>query len=224
MFCDLATWILMVSCWTPSPVQKAESSQQRAAGLSYRDQGRYEDALTAFKTSVKLDPTNLSGRVGLGWTQHLAGKEELATESLLRTVYRDPFHGPALNALGIVLLKRDYVEDAAAVHAWAASLSPDNEVAYYNLSLEHHLLKQYDWAITEARKAANLEPYNPHPLIALAINQAATGNDAAAVASCRSALQLDGRYRDQHFVNALTVAGFHPSQIQAAQKIFVKIP
>ena len=224
MFCDLASWILIASCWTSSPSQKAESSQQRAAGLSYRDQARYEDAITAFKASVRLDPTNLSGRVGLGWTQHLAGKEESATESLLRTVYRDPLYVPALNALGIVLLKRDYVEDAAAVHAWAASISSDNEVAYYNLSLEHHLLNQYDWAVAEARKAAQLEPYNPHPLIALAINQGAKGDDAAAAASGRSALQLDGRYRDPHFIGDLAIAGFHPSQIRAAQKIFAKIP
>ena len=224
MFCDFAIWALLTACRTPSPAQKAESSQQRAAGLGYRDQGRYEDAITALKLSVKLDPTNLAGQVGLGWTLHLAGKEESATASLLHTVYRDPLHVPALNALGIVLLKRDYVEDAAAVHAWAASISPDNEVASYNLSLEHHLLKQYDWAVTEARKAAALEPSNPHPLIALAISQDAQGNPAVAVESCRRALQLDGRYRDRHFVSNLTIAGFHPSQIQAAQQIFAKIP
>jgi Flp pilus assembly protein TadD len=226
IFCDLVTLMLASECWltAPSRFSHSEANKQREIGLNYREQGQYSAAIDAFKTAVNLDPSNLSGRVGLGWTQHLAGQEESATESLVQTAYRDPSHVPALNALGIVLLTRGYLHDAVAVHSWALSLKPENEVAYYNLSLANHRLKRYSWAIAEAKQATHLEPNNPHPWIALAISYEARGDRQSALESCRHALQLDERYRDSRFVQQLKVAGFHADQIQAAQQIFKQIP
>ena len=49
-------------------------------------------------------------------------------------------------------------------------LKPDNEIAFYNLSLALHQLEIYPLAITTANRAAKLEPNNPHPLVAAAIS------------------------------------------------------
>jgi tetratricopeptide (TPR) repeat protein len=225
IFCELIAWLFASECWLANPSISADSRayQYREIGLTYREQGRFPEAIAAFKTAVKLDASNLSGRVGLGWTQHLARQEEPATVSLLHTVYRDPFHVPALNALGIVLLTRGYLDDAVMVHSWALSVKPDNEVAYYNLSLSYYRLQQYNWAISTAQQAAKLEPSNPHPLVALAISYEAGGDRQSALKACKEAVQLDSRYSDISFSDQLREAGFSSDQIQAAKQIFKQI-
>jgi Flp pilus assembly protein TadD len=225
IFCELITWLFASECWLNNPSISADSraSQYRELGLTYREQGRFPEALAAFKTAVKLDASNLSGRVGLSWTQHLAGQEEPATVSLVQTAYRDPSHVPTLNALGIVLLTRGYLDDAVMVHSWALSLKPDNEVAYYNLSLAYNRLRQYSWAISTAQQAAKLEPNNPHPLVALAISYEASGDRKSALNACHEAIQLDSRYSDISFSDQLKQAGFNFDQIQAAKQIFKQI-
>ena len=63
---------------TPSPptaADRAAATALRQQGLDYRQQGRYDEAIAALQKSLKLDASNLSGRVILGWTLHLAGSQ-----------------------------------------------------------------------------------------------------------------------------------------------------
>jgi Flp pilus assembly protein TadD len=200
------------------------ASEYRQQGLRDRQQGNLTAAIAALQKSVELDPTNLSGQVALGWTFHLAGQAEEAAQTLRQALQQDPTHVPALNALGIVYLVNDDWVAAATTHTWAILLSPDNEIAYYNLSLACERMKQYDWAIATAQKAAILEPDNPHPLVALAIAQAAHGEMAIAQQTYQQAIDLDGRYRSSAFLNGLEAAGFSPEQIAASQQLLNTLP
>lgn len=205
----------------PRPAFAASNSaaEYRESGLQYRAMERYPEAIAALKKAEHLEPDNLTTRVVLGWTQHLAGQSEDATETFVQTAYQDPLHLQNLNALGIVLLTRGYLQDAIAVHTWAVILSPKNEIAYYNLSLAHHRREDYGWAIATAQRAANLERHNPHPLIALAIAQWGQGIRAAALDTYGQAIVLDDRYRSVAFLQQLKLAGFSSDQIQTAQAI-----
>lgn len=196
-----------------------QASQYRELGLSYQRQERYPEAIATMKKSVELDPSNINGRVNLGWTQHLAGQEDAAAESLLQAVSLNPFSVPTFNALGIVYLVRGDLRAAVIVHTWAAILKPDNEIAYYNMSLAYHRLRMYDWAITTANKAATLEPSNPHPLVALAIAHWDSDDRMRAQLAYRRALDLDSRYSDRGFLTHLKKAGFSPDQIQTTERI-----
>lgn len=201
------------------PVFATSASQYRSQGLSYRASERYTEAIAALKKSTLLEPKNLSGWVLLGWTQHLAGQEDAAVQSLFQVLYRDPTSVPALNALGIVYLVTSKLNSAVAVHAWAAFLDPKNEVAYYNLSLAFHRLQIYDSAILTARKAATLEPNNPHPLVALAIAYWDSGDRIQAKLAYRQAQNLDLRYSSGSFLNHLKKAGFNQAQIETTKQI-----
>lgn len=213
--------IVATNCWLEyKPVFAVTSaSEYRSQGLSYRASERYTEAIAALKKSTLLEPENLLGWVLLGWTQHLAGQEDAAVESLFQVLYRDPTSVPALNALGIVYLVSGKLNAAVAVHAWAAFLDPKNEVANYNLSLAFHRLQQYDSAIATAKKAATLEPNNPHPLVALALAYWDKGDRTQALLTYRRATSLDFRYRDRSFVQHLKKAGFSLDQIQITQRI-----
>jgi tetratricopeptide (TPR) repeat protein len=80
------------------------ADEYRQLGLSYRQQGKYSEAIAVLQKSVELEPQNLSGIVLLGWTQHLAQKREAAATSLLTAIYQNPVYVPAYNALGILFL------------------------------------------------------------------------------------------------------------------------
>lgn len=196
-----------------------QASKYREVGLSYQRQERYPEAIASMKKSVELDPNNVNGRVNLGWTQHLAGQEDNAAESLLQAALLHPFSPPTFNALGIVYLVSGDLTAAVFVHTWAAILKPNNEIAFYNLSLAYQRLKLYDLAITTATKAATLEPNNPHPLVALAIAHWDSDDRIRAQLAYRKAIDLDARYSDRGFLNYLKEAGFSPAQIQTSQQI-----
>jgi Flp pilus assembly protein TadD len=214
----LLSWLVYA---TPGLATSAQDYRQM--GLTYRNQERYPEAIAALQKAVDLEPENISGRVLLGWTQHRAGKSAEAADTLLQTFYLNPFDVPTLNALGIVYLVSGRLDAAVTAHTWAALLKPDNEIAYYNLSLAFERLKQYDWAVAMAREAAKLEPGNPHPPVAEAIAHWGNGDRPLAQSAYQQALTLDPRYNDPTFLEYLDEAGFSPDQIQRTKQVLQEL-
>ncbi|MDX2097434.1 MAG: tetratricopeptide repeat protein [Leptolyngbyaceae cyanobacterium bins.59] len=211
----LLTW----SAAIPPRVLAQSAGEYRQQGLALREQERLPAAIAALQKAVELDPTNLSGRVLLGWTQHLAGQRSAAITTLLDTLRINDRYVPALNALGIVYLVEGNLTWAVITHNLARLLKPNNEIAYYNLSLAYHRLQLYDWAIRDARQAALIEPYNPHPLIAEAIAQWDQGNLSRSRQIYERATALKSQYGDRAYLDELARAGFSPGQIQVAAAI-----
>lgn len=196
----------------------ASASDYRTLGLDYRNQGRLPEAIATLRKAVELDDRNLTGRVNLGWTLHLANQDREAAKVLQETAAIDPAYAPTFNALGIVYLVNNDLVSAALVHNWAAFIAPNNEIAYYNLSLAYQRMQQHDWAIAAAQKAVALEPENPHPLIALAIAHWGK-QDAIAPQIYRQAIQIDARYQNREYLDRLAEAGMSDSQIEQARQI-----
>lgn len=201
------------------PAFGASAETYRQQGLSYREQGRYPEAIAALKQAVSLEPQNLSGKVLLGWTQHKAGQEAAAAETLLQALCLNPFDVQTLNALGIVYLVEGRLAAAIAAHSWASILQPTNEIPSYNLSLAFERIKQYNWAIATAKTAARLEPSNPHPFVALAIAHWGNSEKLLAQQAYRQALSVDPRYSDAAFLNYLDEAGFSQEQIARSKTV-----
>lgn len=199
------------------------ADEYRQLGLTYRKQERFDDAIASLQQSVTLDPSNLDGRIILGWTQHLAKKDNDAAASLWEAIYLSPTSLQAFNAIGIVYLVRGDLPQAVVLHSWASLLKTDNEIAHYNLSLAYQRLKQYDLAIAYAQKAVELEPSNPHPFVAMAIAQWASGDKTSAKKIFREAISVDARYRSPDFLNFLNEAGFSKDQIQTSKQILASL-
>jgi Flp pilus assembly protein TadD len=197
------------------------AAEYRALGLQYRQQQQFEAAIAALKQAAVLEPDNLDGRITLGWTQHLAAQQQDAAATLESVAQTDPYKVQAFNALGIVYLVSGELVSAIAAHTWAVLLKPDNEIAYYNLSLACQRVQSYNWAIVTAIRAAELEPDNPHPPVALALAYWSKGDRAAASTAYAQAIALDDRYRDPGFLSHLSEAGFSSEQIQLTQQILI---
>lgn len=197
------------------------AAEYRQQGLIYRNQGQWNEAMEVLETAVSLDPDNLGGRVLWGWTAHLAGKDDQAAPILEANLERDPFHLETLNALGIVYLVQGKVWPAIVTHGWAGLLKPDNEIAFYNLSLGFQRVGLWDWSIATAEYASVLEPYNPHPLVALALAQGSTAaREDTLAAIVEATRRLDDRYYNPDFFNHLKAAGFSAEQITQARILF----
>lgn len=154
---------------------------------------------------------------------HLANQEQEAAKFLWQAIVQKPFEHPAYNALGIVYLVDGNLNAAALVHTWAAILKPDNEIAYYNLSLTLHRLKLYNPAIAAAIHAAKLEPNNPHPLVSGAVAYWDNGNQSLAENTYRQAINLDARYRNSEFLANLKQAAFSQEQIETTKQILSSV-
>lgn len=215
----IASVMISAGLLSGAPTFALSADTYRQQGLSYREQERYPEAIAVLKQAVALEPQNLSGRVLLGWTQHKAGQEVDAANTLVQALQLNPFDVPTLNALGIVYLVEGQLTAAIAAHAWAAILQPDNEIPSYNLSLAFERIGQYNFAITTAQTAARLEPSNPHPLVALAIAYWGNRDQALAQQAYRQALSVDPRYSDASFLNYLNEAGFSQDQIARSKEV-----
>lgn len=215
--------VLMASLGSMVPVLAQSAATYRQRGLAAREQGQYPEAIAAFQQAVALEPANLEGRVLLGWTLHRSGQHEAAADVLVQTFYLNPFDVPTLNALGIVYLVEGQLGPAITTHGWAAMLKPQNEIAHYNLSLAWERLGQYNWAIATAKIAADLEPTNPHPLIALALAHWGNGDRALAQTAYQQALGLDPRYQEAGFWSHLSEAGFSPDQLDRGLKMLANL-
>lgn len=203
----------------PTAADRTAANTLRQTGLDYRKQGRYDEAIAALQKSVELDPSNVSGRVILGWTLHLAGQETDAAQQLKQVLAQQPNDVPALNALGIVYLVSGDLTAAVQTHQKAVVLQPDNEIGYFNLSLAYQRLNRYSDAIANAQRATQLEPENPHPWLALAIAHWGNNETTPAQDAYRQAIRLDARYRDAAILDRLTLAGFSQNQIQLTETI-----
>ncbi|MBW4593027.1 MAG: tetratricopeptide repeat protein [Brasilonema angustatum HA4187-MV1] len=214
-----ASLFLSFALGTPLASAANTAGDYRQLGLLYRQQGRLPEAITAMEKSVELEPKNLMGRVNLGWTLHLAGHDQQAAQSLWQAIYQKPTFVPAYNALGIVYLVDSNLTAAVLVHTLAAILKPDNEIAYFNLSLALDRLQIYNLAILTANRAAILEPNNPHPLVASAIAYWDSGSQNTAKKVYTKAIYLDSRYSDRTFLVNLKQAAFSQEQIKKTELI-----
>lgn len=195
------------------------AAEYRQRGIQYRSQEQFPQAIAAFQKAVELDQKNLAGRIGLGWTLHLANRRPEAIATLQSAIPYNPFNLETFNALGIAYLVNGDLVQSVAAHTWATMLDPNNEIPYYNLSLSYERLAMYDWAVECAKRAAELEPNNPHPWVALAVAYQGQGDRTSAQQIYQQAVNVDGRYRDRDFLKFLNEAGFSAEQIKTAQQI-----
>jgi len=199
--------------------EQFRAEQLRKEGLEYRSQGDLKSAIAALGQSVSLAPSDPNGYVILGWTQHLAGMSESAANSLWQAIWLKPQLVAAANALGIVYLVSGELDTAILIHQWAGFWQPNNEIAYYNLSLAYQQQRQFGLAIAYAKLAAKLEPQNPHPLVSLAISHWEDQDQINAKTAFQAAINLDSRYSDRQFLDFLNEAGFNSAQILTAKSV-----
>lgn len=104
-----------------------------ALGLVYRDWGRPEEEIQAYKQAIKLKPDYLSAYERLGSRYLRSKKYPEAIETFKQLLALKPGDANPPNSMGEAYLEMNLLSDAVSSFRQAIQLKPDFGKAYYNL-------------------------------------------------------------------------------------------
>jgi tetratricopeptide (TPR) repeat protein len=128
-----------------------------ALGLVYRDWGRPEDEIQAYKQAIKLKPDYVSAYERLGSRYLRSKKYPEAIETLKQLMALKPGDANVPNNMGEAYLEMNLVTDAVAAFRQAIQLKPDLGKAYYNLGRSLLAMGNRDAAVQQYNILQNLD-------------------------------------------------------------------
>jgi tetratricopeptide (TPR) repeat protein len=148
-------------------------------GETYRQMGKYEDALADFNRAIELDPNYAWAIARRGETYRRMGKYEDALADFNRAIELDPNCAWAIASRGQTYHQMGKYEDALADFNRAIELDPNLDWAIALRGETYRLMGKYEDALADFNRAIELDP-----------------NDAWAIASRGQTYRLMGKYED----------------------------
>ncbi len=175
---------------------RMESVIQVNLGKTYRDLGNADQALSAFRRAVVLDPGSSSAHASLGNALFQAGECEAAEFELQQAVSIDPSSLSAVSDLAIALFECGKVAESVPRFEQAIELDGSLFLPPLYTYLARGLIEtgRYEEAVYRASHAVVLPPYtaDAHYYLANAYcARGAAGDTALAAEEFRKALAID---------------------------------
>jgi tetratricopeptide (TPR) repeat protein len=130
---------------------------QYALGLVYRDWGRPEEEIQAYKQAIKLKPDYASAYERLGSRYLKSKKFPEAIETFKQLVALKPGDANVPNNIGEAYFGMNLMSDAVASFRTAIQLKPDFGKAYYNLGRSLLTMGNRDGAVEQYNILQNLD-------------------------------------------------------------------
>jgi tetratricopeptide (TPR) repeat protein len=128
-----------------------------ALGLVYRDWGRADDEIQAYKQAIKLKPDYASAYERLGSRYLRSKKYPEAIETFKQLVALRPGDANVPNSMGEAYSEMGLMSDAVESFRQAIRLKPDFAKAYYNLGKSHLAMGNRDAAVEQYNILQNLD-------------------------------------------------------------------
>ena len=128
-----------------------------ALGLVYRDWGRADDEIQAYKQAIKLKPDYVSAYERLGSRYLRSKKYPEAIETYKQISSLKPGDANAPNNMGEAYYEMGLTTDAAEAFKQAIRMKPDFGKAYYNLGRTYMAMKNRDAAVEQYNILQNLD-------------------------------------------------------------------
>ena len=128
-----------------------------ALGLVYRDWGRPEEEIQAYKQAIKLKPDYASAYERLGSRYLKSRKYPEAVETFKQLVALKPGDANVPNNMGEAYLGMNLMSDAVAAFRHAIQLKPDFGKAYYNLGRSLLAMGNREGALEQYNILQNLD-------------------------------------------------------------------
>jgi len=129
----------------------------RELGVVYFRLEKYDDAVTAWQTGLKLSPNDPSLCNNLSVVMMQQGRYDDAAAYAQTALAAAPDMPQALNTMGqVYLIKKNY-EKAAQYFLWALEREPDVPQRYWNAALALERTGKYDLALRYASRYASME-------------------------------------------------------------------
>jgi tetratricopeptide (TPR) repeat protein len=196
-----------------------------AVASLYLDAGQFDEAIEAYRESLRLNRESAPTHYNLGFALSARGRREEAIAQFLEAIRIDPDYALAHNNLGALLQVSGQSDEALTHYRRAVTLRPDNLDARTNLG--HLLSSRGDTAgaIVQFREALTLKDDHPQALAGLAWIRATSGDPA--LRNADEAVRLAERaadatrHRDPGALDALAAAyaaaGRYDDAVRVAQ-------
>jgi Flp pilus assembly protein TadD len=158
-------------------------------GNLYLRLGRFDEAVTAYRRALKLDPQLVSAWVNLADAWRVQGHEKEAEATLRQGLARLPRSPDLLHALGLAQVRKGDRTAALKSLAEAARLAPDRSRYAYVWAVALHSAGRSDEAVAALRAADRRHPYDVAILRALVSIQRETGDTRAALGDARKLVE-----------------------------------
>jgi Flp pilus assembly protein TadD len=146
--------------WTPN-----DSEGWYYLGRTKYNENRFEEAVRAFRQSLKLDPGNVKSEDNLGLAYAGLGRSDEAISAYRTAIEwqsgastKNP--GPFID-LSTLLLDQNRSEEAIPFLRQAIQIAPDDSKPHELLGKGYARLEQFSQAQIELEKAVQLAPENP---------------------------------------------------------------
>ncbi|MCD8544274.1 MAG: tetratricopeptide repeat protein [Sulfurospirillum cavolei] len=168
-------------------------------GVVLKAQGKFDEAIDAYKKALSLSPNDAGMHHNLGSALHAQGKIAEAITSYTQALAFNPNDAELHYTLGVALYDNHQVNNAITALNKAVSLNPSYTDAYYNLGVALQHSGRLDEAIKAYTKAVSL---NPNYVVAynnLGVSLYDKGQIDQAIKIFIKTLSLDPRYADAYF-------------------------
>lgn len=127
-------------------------------GVAYKNMGRIDEALDAYSTAIRLNPTQPDGYYNIGNIYAEKGDYREAKKLYLKAIELDPRSARAYNNLGNIYFESGEYETAIECYNNAIRLEPDYQTPFYHAGLAYTRLGDFAKAESVWLKALTINP------------------------------------------------------------------
>lgn len=170
-------------------------------------QGRYDEAITAYREVVRSVPAYAPAHKNLGLAYALKGNADVAIRAYQEAIRLHPDDAAIHNDLGTVylVLKHDHPR-AEKAYKMALRLNPGEFLFHYNLGGLYVAMGRYNEAATAFEEVLHLSPENPLGHYSLGVLNLRRGRYDDAVKAYTKAITLNPSQKEAHYELGLTYA------------------
>ena len=179
----------------PAPFMSSEEYDERAHSLY--NEGRYDEALVVLREGLALYPNAVELHVGVGYARIAREEFAWARQSFEQALVLDNDHEDALAGSGETLLKFGQTQEALRIFRHVLELGYEDDIELM-LQIGRALFRE--GLVDEAKEyfeiASRQAPDSAEAVSLVGYAQHRLGDDDAAIATLRRALQLDNEYAE----------------------------
>lgn len=187
------------------PSATASAADRLELGTSLARSGRLDEAITAFREALSIEPRYTTAYYNLGLSLLENQRPREAVDALEAAVSLSPEDALAQRALGMALRQTGELDEAAGALRRAVALDSGDVLSLQHLGRLLRERGELEEAATAIRSAIRLKPEDPLLRQELGFILRAAGRLEEAVAALESAVDLDSSVALAHYTLGVTL-------------------
>lgn len=167
-------------------------------GKAYTAQGRYLEAVEAFKQAIKQHPDDWRYHLSLGIAYSFLERRQEAISSYKQAIKINPDEWRIHLSLGIAYNSLKRYEEALNAYKQALRLNTDNADLHVNLGKTYARLERHRESVAALKQAIKIDPLNAEAFFNLGMTYHDLDQWQEAIAAYKQAVRLDPDLADAH--------------------------